>query len=124
MMSGVRPTTGEEVGNGTTSVGGASSEVTRHPCRTEVVLCLLGLSRENPMAKTTAGERQTSNKAGVRSLAKKMGNTRRGFESQPASHKKAGAFAQESRPTAGRAKPGTSATREGKAAALRRVKMP
>ncbi len=76
------------------------------------------------MAKTTASGRQTSTKSGVRSLGKKMDSTRYGFESQPASHKKAGAFAQESRPTAGRAKPGTSATREGKAAALGRVKMP
>ena len=77
------------------------------------------------MAKTTTtAGRQSSNKSGVKSLGKKMDSTRYGFQSQPASHQKPGAFAQESRPTAGRAKPGTSATREGKAAALRRVKMP
>ena len=49
------------------------------------------------MAKTTAGGRQSSNKSGVRSLGKKMDNSRYGFQSQPASHQKPGAFAQESR---------------------------
>jgi hypothetical protein len=75
------------------------------------------------MAKTTAA-RQTSTKAGVRSLGKKMDNSRHGFDAQPASHKKAGAFGQESRSTTRRTKAGTSTTHEGKAAALRRVKMP
>jgi len=74
------------------------------------------------MAKTTAAGRQTSTKAGVRSLGKKMDNSRYGFQSQPASHQKPGAFGQESRSTAGRIKAGTSTTRAGKAAALRRVK--
>ena len=74
------------------------------------------------MAKTTAGGRQSSNKSGVRSLGKKMDNSRYGFQSQPASHQKPGAFGQESRSTAGRTKAGTSTTHEGKAAALRRVK--
>jgi hypothetical protein len=76
------------------------------------------------MAKTTAGGRQTSTKSGVRSLGKKMDNSRYGFQSQPASHQKPGAFAQESRATAGRTKAGTSTTRAGQAAALGRFKLP
>jgi hypothetical protein len=76
------------------------------------------------MAKTSAAGRQSSNKAGVRSLGKKMANSRYGFESQPASHQKPGAFGKESRSKTGKSKGGTSATRPGKAAALRRVKMP
>jgi hypothetical protein len=76
------------------------------------------------MAKTTAAGRQSSSKSGVKSLGKKMENSRYGFQSQPASHQKPGAFGQESRSTTGRTKAGTSATRPGKAAALRRVKVP
>jgi hypothetical protein len=76
------------------------------------------------MAKTTGSGRQSSGKAGVRSLGKKMDNSRYGFQSQPASRQKAGAFAQEGRSAEGRTKPGTGTTRAGKAAALRRVKMP
>ena len=53
-----------------------------------------------------------------------MDNSRYGFQSLPASHKKPGAFAQESRSTAGRTKAGTSTTHAGKAAALGRVKLP
>jgi hypothetical protein len=74
------------------------------------------------MAKTTAAGRQSSSKAGVRSLGKKMENSRYGFQSQPASHQKPGAFAQENRSTEGRTQAGTATTRAGKAAALRRVK--
>ena len=40
-------------------------------------------------------ERQTSNKAGLRSLGKKLGNSRYGFGEQPASRKTAGAFGRE-----------------------------
>jgi hypothetical protein len=123
-VSGVRPKRAARWAKATTSAGAASSEVTGIRVERKWYSACSGFPGRIQMAKTTAGGRQTSNKAGVRSLAKKMGNSRHGFESQPASHKKAGAFAQESRPTAGRAKPGTSATREGKAAALRRVKMP
>jgi hypothetical protein len=76
------------------------------------------------MAKTTASGRQTSNKSGVRSLGKKMENSRYGFQSQPASRQKAGAFGKERGSKTGRTGPGTSTTHAGKAAALRRVKMP
>ena len=40
-------------------------------------------------------ERQTSNKAGLRSLGKKMENSRYGFDEHPASRKTAGAFGRE-----------------------------
>lgn len=40
-------------------------------------------------------ERQTSNKAGLRSLGKKLDNTRYGFNEHPASRKTAGAFGRE-----------------------------
>lgn len=76
------------------------------------------------MAKTTQAGRQSSNKAGVRSLGKKMENSRYGFESQPASHQKPGAFGKESRSKTEKTKAGTSTTHAGKAAALRRVKVP
>ena len=72
------------------------------------------------MAKTA--ERQTSNKSGLRSLAKKLDNSRYGFATQPASRKKGGAFGQESRATSARNEAGTGTTHAGKAAALRRVK--
>ena len=77
------------------------------------------------MAKTSvsSGGRQTSTKAGVRSLGKKMDGSRHGFATAPAARKVAGASGQESRATSGRTKPGTATTHEGKAAALRRVKM-
>ena len=45
----------------------------------------------------TERERQTSNKAGVKSLAKKLDNSRHGFNEQPASRKIAGAFGHEER---------------------------
>ena len=83
--------------------------------------CLI--EQEEPsMAKTSPGP-QTSTKAGMRSLGKKMENSRHGFATQPASRKKAGAFAQESRATSSRSEAGTSTTHAGKAAALRRVKI-
>ena len=40
-------------------------------------------------------ERQTSNKAGVRSLGKKLENSRHGFDEHPGSRKTAGAFGRE-----------------------------
>jgi len=40
-------------------------------------------------------ERQTSNKAGMRSLGKKLDNSRYGFEEHPGSRKTAGAFGRE-----------------------------
>jgi hypothetical protein len=73
------------------------------------------------MAKSTPN-RQTSNKAGVVSTAKKLENSRYGFDTHPASRKTAGAFGQEKGDNPVRRKAGTAATREGKASALRRVK--
>lgn len=40
-------------------------------------------------------ERQTSNKAGLRSLGKKLDNSRYGFDEHPGSRKTAGAFGRE-----------------------------
>lgn len=40
-------------------------------------------------------ERQTSNKAGMRSLGQKLDNTRHGFDEHPGSRKTAGAFGKE-----------------------------
>ena len=40
-------------------------------------------------------ERQTSNKAGSRSLGQKLENTRYGFDEHPSSRKTAGAFGRE-----------------------------
>ena len=71
------------------------------------------------MAKAAAG-RQTSNKAGVRSTAKKMDSTRHGFNTEPPSRKAAGAFGAEGRGS--RRQPGTASTKPGSAAALRAMK--
>ena len=75
------------------------------------------------MAKTPA--RQTSNKAGLRSLGKKMDNSRHGFDPQPAARKAGGAFgAERGGGTTGdrQRQPGTSTPKSGKASALRRVR--
>ena len=40
-------------------------------------------------------ERQTSNKAGMRSLGQKLDNSRHGFDEHPGSKKTAGAFGRE-----------------------------
>ena len=40
-------------------------------------------------------ERQTSNKAGLKSLGKKLDNSRYGFDEHPGSRKTAGAFGRE-----------------------------
>jgi hypothetical protein len=74
------------------------------------------------MAKRTAVPRgrQTSNKAGVTSTAKKMDSTRHGFRTQPAARKAEGAFGLEGR---GERRHGGAATaKAGKAAALRGLK--
>lgn len=76
------------------------------------------------MAKTR-GTPQSSNKAGLKSMGKKMDNSRHGFDTQPASRKAAGAFgAERGRGTAAvpRRKAGTATRKTGKASALRRVK--
>ena len=76
------------------------------------------------MAKTR-GTPQTSNKTGVRSLAKKMDNSRHGFDEQPAARKKEGAFGQErggQTRAVRESKPGTATPKAGKASALRRVR--
>ena len=76
------------------------------------------------MAKTR-GTPQSSNKAGLRSLGKKMDNSRHGFDPQPAARKAEGAFGAEPGGRMSemrRRQPGTATPRAGKAAALRRVK--
>jgi len=73
------------------------------------------------MAKS-ASTRQTSNKSGVTSTSKKLDNSRHGFDSQPATRKVAGAFGKERGSAGAKGRSSNAATREGKAAALRRVK--
>ena len=73
------------------------------------------------MAKSTAG-RQTSNKAGVTSLAKKQDNSRHGFATHPASRKAAGASGLEGRGAARHG--GASTPKGGKKAALGSMKTP
>jgi hypothetical protein len=68
------------------------------------------------MAKTN---RQTSNKAGVRSLAKKQDSTRHGFDVEPPARKVAGAFGKEDRVRGGRTSESGS---RGKGAAIRKMK--
>ena len=65
-------------------------------------------------------ERQTSNKAGVKSLAKKMDNSRHGFDEHPASSKTAGAFGREEGSGAEESAPGS--TRPAKQEPLGRMK--
>ena len=71
------------------------------------------------MAKKTSGT-QTSTKAGVRSLAKKMDTSRHGFGTQPASRKVAGASGQEGTRKS-TAKAGT-ASKRGKGDAIAKMK--
>ncbi|HYT65094.1 MAG TPA: hypothetical protein VEL51_01660 [Vicinamibacterales bacterium] len=61
--------------------------------------------------------KQTSNKAGLRSLGKKLDNSRHGFDSQPAAGPVPGASGGE--PRRRRPEPGTATARAGKGAALR-----
>jgi hypothetical protein len=71
------------------------------------------------MAKTI--NRQTSNKAGVTSLAKKQDSTRYGFGTEPPARKVAGASGKEGR-IRGSAGERGEAARGGKGAALRKMK--
>jgi hypothetical protein len=61
--------------------------------------------------------KQTSNKAGVRSLGEKQANSRHGFDPHPASGPVPGADGEE--PRRRRKQPGTATARAGKASALR-----
>ena len=61
--------------------------------------------------------KQLSRKAGVKSTAKKMENSRHGFASHPATHAVAGATGQQ--PRRRKQEPGTTTARAGKGAALR-----
>lgn len=66
-------------------------------------------------------ERQTSNKAGMRSLGKKLQNSRYGFNEHPGSSKTAGAFGREEMRGAGdESSPGS--TRPSKSASLTKMK--
>ena len=73
------------------------------------------------MARTTAG-RQTSNKAGVASMGKKLDHSRHGFAPSPSSKRVGGAFGAEDGSSPLKRKPGTAATRPGKASVLGRVR--
>jgi hypothetical protein len=67
-------------------------------------------------------ERQTSNKAGLRSLGKKMENSRHGFDEHPASRKTAGAFGHEEKMRGSARESSTGTTRESKIRALGKMK--
>jgi hypothetical protein len=71
------------------------------------------------MAKSITN-RQTSNKAGVRSLAKKQDSTRHGFRQQPPSRPAAGASGKEDR-VRGADADAAVAPRGGKRAAVRKM---
>ena len=70
--------------------------------------------------RAVAGDRQTSNKAGVTSTAKKMDSTRHGFRTAPAARKAEGAFGLEGRGE--RRHGGASTAKAGKSAALQGMK--
>ena len=70
----------------------------------------------------TRDERQTSNKAGVRSTARKIDNSRHGFAQHPGSRRKEGAFANETKIRAASEHPEEGATRPAKRRALERMK--
>jgi hypothetical protein len=70
--------------------------------------------------RAVAGDRQTSNKAGVTSTAKKMDSTRHGFRTAPAARKAEGAFGLEGRGE--RRHGGASTAKGGKSAALQGMK--
>ena len=67
-------------------------------------------------------ERQTSNKAGVKSLAKKMDNSRHGFDEHPATRKTPGAFGEEEHVEGSDRGSAKGSTRQGKLASLDRTK--
>jgi len=72
------------------------------------------------MPKNTSA-RQTSRKAGLASTAKKEASTRHGFDTDPASRHVAGASGKENR-IRGAAGERAEKARDGKAAALRKLK--
>lgn len=75
------------------------------------------------MAKRVAkGTRQTSNKAGVQSTAKKMDSSRHGTDTHPATRRKAGAFAEEGGRKTGPRQPGTASRKTGKGGALDKLR--
>ena len=67
-------------------------------------------------------ERQTSNKSGVRSTARKMDSSRYGFGQQPASRRKEGAFANRDKMRAAAQHPEHGSTRLSKRRALDRMR--
>jgi hypothetical protein len=73
------------------------------------------------MAKKTAA-RHSSGKAGLRSRGKKLESSRHGFETQPASRKKAGAYGKEDGRKARAKTAGTASRKPGKAGAIVKMK--
>lgn len=67
-------------------------------------------------------ERQTSNKSGVRSTARKMDNSRHGFGQEPAAKRKAGAFSNAQKMRGAALHPEHGSTRPSKRSALERMK--
>jgi hypothetical protein len=67
-------------------------------------------------------ERQTSNKSGVRSTARKMDNSRHGFGQQPAARRKEGAFANDQKIRSAAEHPEEGSTRPAKRRALDKMK--
>ncbi len=67
-------------------------------------------------------ERQTSNKSGVRSTARKMDSSRHGFDQQPAARRKAGAFANDEKMRGAAQHPEHGSTRASKRLALDRMR--
>jgi hypothetical protein len=68
-----------------------------------------------------SNERQTSNKSGVRSTARKMDNSRHGFAQQPASRRPQGAFANDEKMRGAALHPERGSTRPAKRSALDRM---
>ena len=64
---------------------------------------------------------EITSKAGVKSLAKKMDNSRHAFGEQPAARKKEGAFSRESGARGAR-RSATGTSRPGKTAAMDRIR--
>jgi len=67
-------------------------------------------------------ERQTSNKTGVKSTAKKLENSRHGFDEHPASRKTAGAFGHEERVEGRSTESARGSTRPAKSESLDKMK--
>lgn len=66
--------------------------------------------------------RHSSGKAGLQSRGQKMDSSRHGFETQPASRKKAGAYGQEAGRKAKAKKAGTASRKGGKGEAIAKMK--